>query len=226
MRNIPSPHRLSALKTSLNITPTSSSWRWDLMKVQLSFPSSCPHSLLWSSTNPMPIWGASWDTTRGIPADWPSFFPVSPGTLIWRAHTALQRSRLKPGRNVNYLTWVKPYPKVLAQTKLESVFKSFPYSFMVKDFIWLADACMLAFCLDDSPSPACPQQCTAAVQDRFHSPTAQQEFEGCIFLSQRGDKSYQAFLLLWTLQTNWQKNPHYLGYSLPPAKGETGQVQR
>lgn len=60
----------------------------------------------------------------------------------------------------------------------------------------------------------------------FHSPAVQQEFEGCIFLSQRGDKSYQASLLLWTLQANWGKKSHYLGHILPPAKGETGQVRR
>lgn len=44
----------------------------------------------------------------------------------------------------------------------------------------------------------------------FHSPAVQQEFEGCIFLSQRGDKSYQASLLLWTLKTNWKKKKNSL----------------
>ena len=68
------PSSLSTLKTSLNTTPTSSSWRWELMKARLSFPSFFPLILLWLSTNPTPIWGASEIRQGKSQADWPSVF--------------------------------------------------------------------------------------------------------------------------------------------------------
>lgn len=141
-------------------------------------------------------------------------------TLIQKACTVLQRSRPKPGRNVNHPAWVKPYPKVPAQTKPESALKPLTSSFMMRiSFGLQMPVCLYSAQMRGAPLPALSH---IRLQFRTHFTHQQhsRNLRSAFFLPKRETKATKRFCSFEPRrQTNNNNKISLLGTYFTSCKG-------